>query len=176
MDLAEGMIRERGYNGFSFREIAKVVGIKSASVHHHFPTKDSLALAAARRYIEEFFRVLGPPKRKDQDVEEIAKHYASVFQEAFRRSGKACLCGMLARGASTLSDELRSEVESFVERNINWLTEALQRPGENRETSAQRAQMVYVALEGAMGLAALTQDQTWIDSVAETIVRTIKGS
>ena len=39
MDLAEAHIRNAGYGGFSFRDLAAEIGIKSASVHHHFPTK-----------------------------------------------------------------------------------------------------------------------------------------
>ena len=47
MDLAEAHIRHRGYGGFSFRELAAEIGIKSASVHHHFPTKAAMAAAVA---------------------------------------------------------------------------------------------------------------------------------
>src|SRR6478752_8675700 len=38
MDLAESHMRVAGYAGFSFRDLAAEIGIKSASVHHHFPT------------------------------------------------------------------------------------------------------------------------------------------
>ena len=50
MDLAEARIREAGYGGFSFRDLAAEIGIKSASVHHHFPTKAGMAAAVVRRY------------------------------------------------------------------------------------------------------------------------------
>lgn len=54
MDLAEAHIRHAGYRGFSFRDLAAELGIKSASVHHHFPTKASLAAAVVRRYGDRF--------------------------------------------------------------------------------------------------------------------------
>jgi AcrR family transcriptional regulator len=50
MDLAEAHIRSAGYGGFSFRDLAAEIGIKSASVHHHFPTKATMTAAVARRY------------------------------------------------------------------------------------------------------------------------------
>jgi TetR/AcrR family transcriptional repressor of nem operon len=50
MDLAESHMRNAGYGGFSFRDLAAEIGIKSASVHHHFPTKATMAAAVARRY------------------------------------------------------------------------------------------------------------------------------
>lgn len=66
MDLAEGHIRHAGYRGFSFRELAAELGIKSASVHHHFPTKATLAAAVVRRYADDFSLLLrrGPMRRE----------------------------------------------------------------------------------------------------------------
>ena len=49
MDLAEARIRDAGDGGFSFRDLAAEIGIKSASVHHHFPTKAGIVAAVARR-------------------------------------------------------------------------------------------------------------------------------
>jgi AcrR family transcriptional regulator len=54
MDLAEDHIRNAGYGGFSFRDLAAEIGIKSASVHHRFPTKATMAAAVARRYGDRF--------------------------------------------------------------------------------------------------------------------------
>src|ERR1700737_89753 len=50
MDAAERRMRKGGFNGFSFREIAVDVGVKSSSVHYHFPTKENLAAAVIQRY------------------------------------------------------------------------------------------------------------------------------
>ena len=58
---AEALVRERGYNGFSFREVAREVGIKSSSVHYHFPTKEDLGAAIAENYTENFLSKLGEP-------------------------------------------------------------------------------------------------------------------
>ena len=49
MDTAEGFIVQGGYNAFSFRDIAEAVGIKSASVHYHYPTKADLVSAVMVR-------------------------------------------------------------------------------------------------------------------------------
>ncbi len=52
MEAAERRMQLGGFGGFSFREIAADVGIKSSSVHHHFPTKEKLAAAVIRRWAE----------------------------------------------------------------------------------------------------------------------------
>ena len=72
MDLAEFHIRDGGYRGFSFRELAAEMGIKSASVHHHFPTKATMAAAVARRYAERFFAAVA--RRSDAEDAIAADH------------------------------------------------------------------------------------------------------
>ena len=84
LDLAESHIRNAGYGGFSFRELAAEIGIKSASVHHHFPTKATMAAAVARRYGDRFLAaVVGPPK---ETAEEAIAMYRSAFRTAPRRN------------------------------------------------------------------------------------------
>jgi TetR/AcrR family transcriptional repressor of nem operon len=79
MDLAEGHIRNAGYGGLSFRELPAEIGIKSASVHHHFPTKATLAAAVARRYGDRFLAAVA--RRPNESVGD-----ASPFTDlAFRR-------------------------------------------------------------------------------------------
>ena len=62
MDLAEAHIRNAGYGGFSFRDLAAESGIKSASAHHHFPTKATMAAAVARRYGDRFLAARSAPE------------------------------------------------------------------------------------------------------------------
>jgi TetR/AcrR family transcriptional regulator, transcriptional repressor for nem operon len=51
MDAAERHIWASGLGGFSFRDIEAEIGMKSSSVHYHFPTKENLAAAVVRRYV-----------------------------------------------------------------------------------------------------------------------------
>ena len=50
---ARSLLIEGGYNGFSYADIAKVVGIRNASIHHHFPSKADLVRTLVARYREE---------------------------------------------------------------------------------------------------------------------------
>ena len=49
---AEEAARARGIDGFSYADLAETVGIRKASIHYHFPTKDALADAVMRRYAD----------------------------------------------------------------------------------------------------------------------------
>ncbi len=54
MESARLTVQDLGYGGLSFRELAKDVGIKSASIHYYFPTKGDLGEAILRRYVDRY--------------------------------------------------------------------------------------------------------------------------
>ena len=89
MDLAEAHIRSAGYAGFSFRDLAAEIGIKSASVHHHFPTKASMAAAVARRYADRFFAAVA--RRPHETADDAVAAYRSTFKAVLDRDGLMCL-------------------------------------------------------------------------------------
>jgi len=71
LDLAIPLFAKSGYAGVSMRDIANVVGIKAASLYHHFPDKQSLYLQAIARAFEdkaqgfaEALTVTGTPKKR----------------------------------------------------------------------------------------------------------------
>jgi len=144
MDLAEERMREAGYHGFSFRELAARIGIKSASVHHHFPTKADMAAAVVRRYLERFLENVAPqPGESDDDV--IAA-YRSAFRHSIERDGGMCLSGMLGAESGGLPAEVAEEIETFFRSAVEDLAHRL-------GGSEDRAYAVLATLEGALILA-----------------------
>jgi TetR/AcrR family transcriptional repressor of nem operon len=85
MDLAEAHIRNAGYGRFSFRDLAAEIGIKSASVHHHFPTKATMAAAVARRYGDRFLAAVA--RRPNESAGDAISVYRLAFREALSRPG-----------------------------------------------------------------------------------------
>lgn len=140
LDVAERRIRANGYGGFSFREIANDVGIKSASVHYHFPTKSDLAAAVAKRYRERFAAALAKEEQKGAPRVEA---WRSLFHTALKRDGLMCLCGILAVEGASLPEDVAREARTFLEFGIASLDEV--RPGEGVRILSQ--------LEGAMLIA-----------------------
>jgi TetR/AcrR family transcriptional repressor of nem operon len=117
MDLAEAHIRDGGYRGFSFRDLAAEIGIKSASVHHHFPTKATMAAAVARRYGDRFLATVAP--RSNETGENAISAYRSAFRKALELDGRMCLCGVLGAEAGVLPPEVVEEIQSFFRRCID---------------------------------------------------------
>ena len=111
LDAARESIMERGYNGFSFRDIAAKVGIKSASIHYHFPTKADLAEATAKAYREAFSNLL--KELTAPDAPGLLRAYGALFVFTLRDQGRVCLGGVLVVDSSTLPGQVRQEVQRF---------------------------------------------------------------
>lgn len=79
MNAARAMVQYRGYNALSFREIAKEVGVKSASIHYHFPTKGNLATALARQYTDDQAAYLAGVRAASQDQRSRIKGFTDFF-------------------------------------------------------------------------------------------------
>lgn len=146
MDAAEVRIRAGGYDGFSFRDLAGDVGVKSASVHYHFPTKETLAAAVARRYKERFLAAIERDVAAGSDV---VAAWKAGFRRALKGDGGMCLCGTLGAAAGALPDEVLAEARAFFEAGLTQMT--------TRGLTPEKAVQVLATLEGAMLLATVLQ-------------------
>lgn len=160
-DLAEGYIRSRGYNSFSFREIANDLGIKSASVHYHFPTKSDLAVAVAKRYNERFFEQLGDPQDSEMAPKDLLQRYIAAFRSALINDRKICLCGALGAEAESLPEPVVQETRRFFQENLQWLATVLTRHLSKTHTDPavqNRATHMLSTLQGALIVARTLED------------------
>lgn len=151
VDAARASVQARGYSGLSFRELAKEIGIKSASIHYHFPTKGDLGAVLARRYTDEAVEQFGVFLAGSQDPKTCIENYTNVFRSALLNNNRMCLCGIMAAERDDLPAEVRAEVDRFTDVNIQWLTKvlSLEKHGASGDALAQRALAVFAAVEGA---------------------------
>lgn len=146
---AENRVRTGGYNNVSFRDLADAVGIKSASVHYHFPTKADLGVALAERYTDSFMLNLG--SAKDASNDDPFASYIELFRHALNVDKKMCLCGVLGAELDGLPSVVRLATRRFFERNIEWLSDAHQHKyGSNRTEASTAAIKLISLLEGAL--------------------------
>ncbi len=59
LDTAERLVQTRGFNGFSYADIATTLGVTKASLHYHFPAKAELGQRLIERYEKNFLAALG---------------------------------------------------------------------------------------------------------------------
>ena len=121
IQYAVEMIQTRGHHGFSFDMIAKKVGIRKASMFHHFPSKEDLIVAALKTYRKGLFEQL---REKTAHIAKPIKKL-EVFFEAHRKiyitRQKLCLCMMLASEYETISDKVKHSTKQFLLEIRAWL-------------------------------------------------------
>ncbi|TBY08149.1 TetR/AcrR family transcriptional regulator [Rhizobium laguerreae] len=151
MAAAKATVQSRGYNALSFRELAKEVGIKSASVHYHFPTKGDLGAALARRYTEEGAAFLAELLATSEDATWCMDRYTEIFRSALANDNRMCLCGIMSAELDDLPAEVRSEVDKFAAMNVGWLGNLLSRakPTASEQDLREHAMAIFAAIEGA---------------------------
>jgi TetR/AcrR family transcriptional repressor of nem operon len=151
---AETLIRTRGYSGFSYADLAEIVGIRKASIHHHFPTKESLVAATLEGYRDRYARNLARIEADHADAIDRIGAYARLYLLGLNR-GLGCLCAALAAELGPLPDSLRAETVSFFEDQISWIgrvyATGLDRGEVNPNLLAGEAsRMIVSTLEGSL--------------------------
>jgi TetR/AcrR family transcriptional regulator, transcriptional repressor for nem operon len=171
---AQKLVQQRGFNGFSYADIAVEVGIRKASLHHHFPTKTDLGLALIEMYSEqldnELHRINRLPVLADAKLAAyIALYHYSLQTECM------CLGGMLATEALTLDAVMLPRLKRFFSRNIEWLAGVLVE-GETQQlftlngTSVAHARIFLSALQGALLIARVTGDCVAFEQTAALLI------
>lgn len=172
LDVAEAMIRNAGFNAFSTRDVASAVGIKSASVHYHFPTKADIGAAVTERYTDRFLKQLGDPGRFKGDPREAVALYVNAFRETLVRDDKLCLCAVLGAEIGGLPLEVGGNTRTFFDRNLAWLKKALM--GSSKMSAAEAnafAVHILAALEGGMILSKALDKEKIFENVATMLKR-----
>lgn len=172
LEAAESRARLEGYNGFSFRDLADDVGVKSASVHYHFPTKAALMEALTTRYTSGFFAGLGDPADDATPSAELFDRFVGRFRDALVERDQMCLCGMLGAEITTLPEPVAHAVRAFFAQSQAWLTALFARAPETTEAvAASRADLTLAALEGALLVARTRGDHAAFERVVDHLRR-----
>jgi TetR/AcrR family transcriptional regulator, transcriptional repressor for nem operon len=169
MTAARLTVQDRGYSGLSFRELAKDVGIKSASIHHYFPTKGELGGALAERYRTDFREYLDGLLAEGLDQAACIRKYAEVFGETVRNENRMCLAGIMAAEHKELPAEVQAAVVRFGEMNVDWIVKALSLGGKSEDVAIRRrALAIFAAIQGAQLVARSRGDAAVYDEVVQT--------
>lgn len=154
LDVAERLAQVRGFNGFSYADIADELGITKAALHYHFATKADLGEALISRYAARFGEALASIDAGTTPAPAKLQGYAELYADVLRNQ-RMCLCGMLAAEYPTLPSAMQASVVSFFDQNEAWLQDVLQQgrgDGSLHFTGSARdaARMVISCLEGAL--------------------------
>jgi TetR/AcrR family transcriptional repressor of nem operon len=174
LDSAESLVQVRGFNGFSYADVAAELAVTKASLHYHFPGKAELGHALIARYATRFNAALGEIDASGADAPTSLAAYARLYADVLR-GHRMCLCGMLAAEYPTLPEPMREAVLGFFEENEAWVERVLVRgrdegalafAGDPREA----ARLIVSALEGAMLVARPYGDVERFEAAADRLL------
>lgn len=152
-------IQQAGVHSVSFRTLADAIGVKSSSVHYHFPTKGDLTLALVQQYSAAFAEKLQSIERSSATLGQRMQQFIDVFETVLSRND-LCLCGMLAAELAELDDASKSALATFFRLTESWLEKQLQTSSQPLALPASALAPVLLAgLEGAL-LLDRTEDST----------------
>lgn len=174
VQAAEGLMRTKGYAAFSYADLSEMVGIRKASIHHHFPTKEELGVAIVEEYIArvrvEFQRI----ENAHADLRGRLNAYVLAFR-ASSEGGLLPLCGALAAEMAALPSGLQKITHHFFDMQLKWLTSILDMGIANGEVpqgfnSRHKAFLLLSVLEGASFINWATKEN---DAIGDNIIQLI---
>ena len=182
LDTAQELIQRLGVNAMSYQDISQVVGIRKASIHSHFPTKDDLVATLLDRYNAYFLRLVDNIVASSDSPEVKLRRYCELF-EATLSSGKqdkACLCGMLGAELATLKSPLVERIRTFYRDNEERLAMIL---NEGRQAGIFRfsgdlqatATLIFSLLEGGILIARAYGGVQQFQVVIEQLMQLVLG-
>lgn len=174
LDVAEQLVQVRGFNAFSYADVATELGLTNAALHYHFPTKSELGEALIARYAIRFTGALNEIDNSMVDPSRKLDAYVGLYAGVLRNQ-RMCLCGMLAAEYETLSPGIQVAVANFFEKNEAWLAGVL-RHGRDDGTfrfagsPLDAARSIVGGLEGAMLIARSFGDSKRFHSAARHLL------
>ncbi|MEM7549813.1 MAG: TetR/AcrR family transcriptional regulator [Bacteroidota bacterium] len=123
INIADDLIRSKGFNAFSFSDISSSLGIKNASIHYHFPTKGALGETVVQKHINDIEALIAmtqewPPLNK---LEAFMDIYSSEHSQ-----GNVCVVGSLSTDLNTVNEDMKAYLKELVFKILNWVTDILE--------------------------------------------------
>jgi len=177
LDVAERLVQVRGFNGFSYADVAVELQITKPALHYHFAGKADLGEALITRYASRFAAALAEIDAAGGAPSAKLAAYAGLYLQVLR-DRRMCLCGMLAAEYQTLPQPMQDAVISFFDQNERWLEGVLEQGREEGSlqfagSARDAARMVVGGLEGAMLIARPYGDIARFQAAADNLLASL---
>jgi len=158
LNLAESLLQDKGFNGFSYAHIATELGVKNAAIHYHFPTKEALGCAVVKRYRDRFQLWINNARIKDLAPEKKLDWFFGIYTDMRADKGKVCLVGSMEAEYNSIPEALQVEVEALHKELLAWLQATLK---DGRAVGAfnfngepaNKAALILSSLQGGLQMA-----------------------
>lgn len=175
LDSAEHAARARGFDGFSYADLAAAVGIRKASIHYHFPTKADLSLALIERYHVTFKRHCAAIDETHAAAADRLAALAALYKSALNNGKTLCLCVSLTSSRESLSPEVLASIKTFRSMMIGWIASVFELGAadgtiKHISTPQGEARATLALFEGAHLAARAEEDVQLFDDATQTLL------
>jgi TetR/AcrR family transcriptional regulator, transcriptional repressor for nem operon len=179
LDVAEQLVQMRGFNAFSYADVATELGMTKAALHYHYPGKAELGEALISRYTDRFAQALSAIEAEPAPAPAKLEAYLGLYVDVLR-AGRMCLCGMLAAEYETLTQGLRQSILRFFDDNETWLARVLEQGRKEGSLHFEgkpinTARSLIGGLEGAMLVARPYADPKRFERSGAALLATLAG-
>lgn len=172
LKVAEEMLRSRSFNSFSYQDISDQVGIRKASIHYHFPTKEDLGLALLERFagdVKEWAKQL-----EGKDPKAQLEAYFQITLSIIPSADQICVYGVLGTEFWTLPPAMQEAFKRFQGRRDRWLVKILsegraQGVFKENGTAEDQASLIAAAVQGGLQIARSSGDPERLKSVIQQV-------
>lgn len=174
LDLAEHTVRSRGFDGFSYADLAKVLGIRKASIHYHFPTKARLSEALIERYQANLQQRLAEIEAAHATAGARLQSLIALYRSALHHGETVCLCVAFSICRESLSAAVVATVADIRRMILRWLAATFELGQTDRSIAAiqnplREAHATLAMLEGAHLAARNEQDRRLFDAATQLL-------
>ena len=182
LDAAQELIQTRGMNAMSYRDIAGIINIRTASIHCHFTAKEDMVEALIERYHKHFMALVDGILQSNVSATTKLNRFGDLFVDTLESgsNGKVCLCGMLGAELATLGSPMVKNLRSFYRQNAKRLAEIIDEGRTNKEFNSKGdslvlANVMFSLLEGAMLVVRADGGVTQFKQIWKTFLQLVKA-
>jgi len=168
LNSAETAARQRGFDGFSYADLARDVGIRKASIHHHFPKKADLAFTLIERYADQFTKSLEQIASVKSNAADKLRAYHALYRKALAGGSQLCLCVAMSAGRGSLAAPVLDRLNAFHQDSAEWLHRVYLEASKDGTVSGithpeAEARATLALMEGAQLIARAAENTTGFD-------------
>jgi len=130
IETGNKLLSEKGYNAFSYADIAKTINIKTSSIHYHFPSKADLCLAIIETHRQRILNLKN--SQMELSAEEKLRGLFGYYLFLIDRQ-QICLTGTLASDYSSLDEKVTEKLKEFNKTILSHTADLLQSGAERKE-------------------------------------------
>ncbi len=160
-----------GFNGFSFQDLADDLGIRKASLHYYFSSKEDFGLALIKEY-EDHFNIFIEKSAELPAIEQMEK-WIQFFYSMSKDHLRLCPLGVLSCELFSLTPKMQKQLVSFQSKQRLWTSKTLKK-GIKEKTFQKNlnipwaTEMILAGVQGSLQISRIQKNP-------QIFSRTLKG-